>query len=80
MNQKLYQDPHYDPLFYTAKVYHKALPDLDEDSIHPEFHTFTTVWLRINMPAIYNELKKSFRRDEAEIYAHAQTPTQGELF
>lgn len=76
MEQKGYQDP----LFYTAKVYHKALPELDKDSIHPEFHTFTTVWLRSNMPAIYHELMKSFRRDEDEIYAHAQTPLQGELF
>lgn len=80
MKQELYQDPYVDPLFFDATVYHRALPELDQDEIHPEFHTFTTVWLRSNMPAIYHELMKSFRRNEAEIYAQAQTPVQRELF
>ncbi|MBN86692.1 MAG: hypothetical protein CL885_04140 [Dehalococcoidia bacterium] len=69
-----------DPLTYTAEDYFSQLTSIDQDDLHPEFHTYATVWIRSNFPVVYKRLAKSFRRNEAEIYAHAQTPVQGELF
>ncbi len=52
-----------------TKDYFQAIPNLEEDKLHPEFHTFTTVWVKSRMPWIYDELKSRFKAIEGEIYA-----------
>lgn len=49
--------------------YFKKLSDLEEDQIHPEFHTFATVWIKSRMPQAYAELKSRFKAIESEIHA-----------
>lgn len=52
-----------------TKDYFQAIPDLNEDMISPEFHTYTTVWMKSRMPETYNELKSQFKHIEGEIHA-----------
>jgi hypothetical protein len=53
----------------NTKDYFQAMPDLEDDQVHPEFHTYTTVWMKSRMPEAYNELKAKFKAIEGEIYA-----------
>jgi len=53
----------------NTKDYFQAIPDLEDDQVHPEFHTYTTVWMKSRMPEAYNELKAKFKTIEGEIYA-----------
>ena len=48
------------------------ISSLEEDQIHPEFHTYATVWMKSRMPEAYNELKPRFKAIEGEIYAQHQ--------
>jgi len=52
-----------------TKDYFKAIPDLDDDQIHPEFHTYATVWIKSRMPDRYEELKARYKAIEGEIMA-----------
>jgi Asp-tRNA(Asn)/Glu-tRNA(Gln) amidotransferase C subunit len=52
--------------------YFNELKKLDTDQIHPEFHTYATVWIRSRMPERYQELKAAFHNYEGEIYAAQQ--------
>jgi hypothetical protein len=56
----------------NTKEYFQNLPSLEDDSIHPEFHAYTAVWIKSRMPEAYNELKSRFRSIEGEIYAQQQ--------
>ena len=47
--------------------YFKQLPKLINDKIKPEFHTFTTVWMRSRMPEAYAELASRFQDLENQI-------------
>lgn len=53
-----------------TKEYFEQLNKLAEDGIHPEFHTYATVWIKSRMPEAYEELITSFKNVEGEIYAH----------
>ena len=53
----------------NTKDYLQAIPDLEEDLLHPEFHTYTTVWMKSRMPDAYNELKARFKAIESEVMA-----------
>jgi hypothetical protein len=55
-----------------ARDYVEELRLLDKDNIHPEFHTFVTVWIRSNAPEIYTDLKTKFSSVEGEIFARMQ--------
>jgi hypothetical protein len=52
-----------------TKDYFQNIPKLKNDQVHPEFHTYTTVWLKSRMPEAYEELKTKFKSIEGEIYA-----------
>jgi len=52
--------------------YFQAVQSLNEDQIHPEFHTYATVWMKSRMPERYQELKAAFKTYENEIYAAQQ--------
>lgn len=54
--------------------YFQAIQSLEEDQIHPEFHTYATVWMKSRMPERYQELKAAFKNYEGEIYAAQQKP------
>jgi hypothetical protein len=41
--------------------------------ISPEFHTYTTVWMKSRMPEAYKELKARFKSIEGEIYAQHES-------
>jgi len=56
-----------------TKDYFQAIPDLNEDMISPEFHTYTTVWMKSRMPEAYKELKARFKSIEGEIYAQHES-------
>ena len=49
--------------------YFQNIPTLEEDQIHPEFHTYATVWIKSRMPDRYEELKSRYKSIEAEIMA-----------
>ena len=50
--------------------YIKKLNELNSDKdVHPEFHTFATVWIKSRQPQVYNELMSRFKNIESEIYA-----------
>ena len=49
--------------------YFQELNDLDNESIHPEFHTYATVWIKSRMPDRYEELKSRYKAIEGEIMA-----------
>ena len=53
----------------NTKDYFQAIPDLEEELLHPEFHTYTAVWMKSRMPDAYNELKARFKAIESEIMA-----------
>jgi hypothetical protein len=55
-----------------TKEYFEKLTDLQNDHVHPEFHTFTTVWMKSRMPERYAELMSQYRVIEGEIYAQYQ--------
>jgi hypothetical protein len=56
-----------------TKEYFKNLSSNDEHlTLHPEFLTYTTVWMKSRMPEAYNELKARFKSIEGEIYAQEQ--------
>lgn len=48
--------------------YFQKLNDLEDDQIHPEFHTYATVWIKSRMPEAYNELKARYKAIESDIY------------
>ena len=52
-----------------VEEYFKNLSKLDNDNIHPEFHTFTTVWVRSRMPEIYADLASRYQNIEGQIMA-----------
>jgi len=52
-----------------TKEYISGLKDLNENQIHPEFHAYTTVWMKTHLPSTYSELKAAFNTIESEIYA-----------
>lgn len=56
----------------NTKDYFQNISSLEEDQIHPEFHTYATVWMKSRMPEAYNELKHRFKAIEGEIYAQHQ--------
>ena len=63
-----------------TKEFFQNLPSLEEDSIHPEFHVYTAVWMKSRMPEAYNELKSRFKCIENEIMAqYACDDTNTEL-
>jgi len=51
-----------------TKEYLEELDKLDHNSVHPEFYTYTTVWMKSRMPQAYKELKASFENYEGEIF------------
>ena len=53
----------------NTQDFFQAIPDLEEDQLHPEFHTYATVWMKSRMPEAYNELKSRFKAIEGEIMA-----------
>ena len=53
----------------NTKDYFQNIPSLDEDRLHPEFHTYTAVWMKSRMPEAYNELKARFKEIEGEVMA-----------
>ncbi len=53
----------------NTKEYFDQLKNLDEDKINPEFHTYTTVWMKSRMPEAYKELVSRYKTLENEIYA-----------
>jgi len=55
-----------------TEEYFEELLSLKNDQIHPEFHTFTTVWMKSRMPERYAELMSQYRVIEGEIYAQYQ--------
>ena len=55
-----------------TEEYFEKLADLKNDQLHPEFHTFTTVWMKSRMPERYAELMSQYRVIEGEIYAQYQ--------
>ena len=63
----------------NTKDYLQNIRSLDEDNVHPEFHTYTTVWMKSRMPEAYNELKAQFKHYEDEIYAAQQCPADEEI-
>jgi len=52
-----------------TKEFFQNLPSLDNDNIDPEFHVYTTVWMKSRMPEAYSELVSSYKSVESEIYA-----------
>ena len=62
------------------KEFFNTLPELQNDEMHPEFDTYVRTWVRNQFPLIHADLIKDFRKDEAEIYAFQQTPTQQDMF
>lgn len=52
-----------------TKEFFQNLPSLKKDNIDPEFHVYTTVWMKSRMPEAYNELISSYKNVESEIYA-----------
>jgi len=52
--------------------YFQAIQSLEEDQVHPEFHTYATVWMKSRMPERYQELRAAFKNYEGEIYAAQQ--------
>jgi|TARA_B110000967_G_scaffold203802_1_gene245113 hypothetical protein len=52
-----------------TKEFFQNLPSLQNDNIDPEFHVYTTVWMKSRMPEAYNELISSYKTVESEIYA-----------
>ena len=52
-----------------TKEFFQNLPDLQDDQVHPEFHTYTAVWMKSRMPDAYNELKARFKAIESEVMA-----------
>lgn len=52
-----------------TKEFFQNLSNLEDDNIHPEFHTYTAVWMKSRMPEAYNELKSRFKAIESEIMA-----------
>ena len=55
-----------------ARDYVEEIRQLDKDNIHPEFHTFVTVWIRSNAPEIYTDLQSKYSSAEGEIFARMQ--------
>ena len=55
-----------------TKEYFEGLSALHEDLIHPEFHSYATVWMKSRMPERYAELMSQYRAIEGEIYAQYQ--------
>ena len=53
----------------NTKDYFQAIPNLEDDQVHPEFHIYTAVWMKSRMPEAYDELKSRFKSIEGEIYA-----------
>jgi|TARA_B110000967_G_C18812477_1_gene524362 hypothetical protein len=49
--------------------YFKELATLDSNNLHPEGHTFITVWVKSNMPEMFNELVSKYKTVEGDIYA-----------
>ena len=50
--------------------YFQELKNLDaEELIHPEFHTYATVWMKSRMPDRYAELVARYKAIEGEIMA-----------
>lgn len=63
-----------------TQEYFENLAKLDDDDVHPEFHTYTAVWVRARMPEAYNELKSYFKHIESEIHAqYAQKDASSEM-
>lgn len=52
-----------------TEEFFQNLPSLEEDLVHPEFHTYTAVWMKSRMPDAYNELKARFKAIESEVMA-----------
>lgn len=52
-----------------TKEYFENLETIEQDKIHPEFHTFATVWLKSRCPQQYKELVSRYKSIEGEIYA-----------
>lgn len=55
-----------------TKEYFEELIGLENDGVHPEFHSYTAAWIRARNPFLYSELIAGFRRIEGEIYAQHQ--------
>ncbi len=51
-----------------TKEYFSQLKTLESENIHPEFHTYATVWIKSRMPEAYKELKASYKAIESDIY------------
>lgn len=52
-----------------TQEYISGLKDLNKKQIHPEFHAYTTVWMKTHLPSTYSELAAEFSNIEGEIYA-----------
>ena len=61
-----------------TKDYFQNIPELKDDQVHPEFHTYTTVWMKSRMPEAYKELRAKFKSIEGEIYAQNECNTPDE--
>jgi len=61
-----------------TKDYFQNIPKLKDDQVHPEFHTYTTVWMKSRMPEAYKELRAKFKSIEGEIYAQNECNTPDE--
>lgn len=52
-----------------TEEYFSQLKTLENENIHPEFHTYVTTWVRSRQPEIFTELKSLYKNYEGEIYA-----------
>ena len=52
-----------------TEEYFSQLKTLENENIHPEFHTYVTTWVRSRQPEIFTELKSLYKNYESEIYA-----------
>jgi len=55
-----------------TKEYFEELIGLENDNIHPEFHTYAAAWIRARSPYLYSEVIANFKAIESEIYAQQQ--------
>jgi len=53
----------------NTKEYFAELNRTKNDNLHPEFHTFATVWMRSRMPEMYQDLASRYQHLEPEIMA-----------
>lgn len=52
-----------------TKEYFEELIGLENDGIHPEFHTYAAAWIRSRSPYLYSEVIANFKAIQGEIYA-----------